>query len=61
MTGFKIVTIQECEFENQIKDGCEDYKNKLAAVKEEVETTFIPPRDFYTGGKNLYKISFNLF
>jgi len=48
MSKFKLVTIQECEFDEQIKKA--EYVELLKVVDSEIDAIFIPPRDFYTGG-----------
>ena len=48
MSQFKLITIQECEFDEQYRKS--EYAELLKVVEGEIDAIFIPPREFYTGG-----------
>jgi len=54
---YKFVTIQECQFDNMIKES--DSGEILKEVNEEISSTFIAPRSFYFGG--IYYLISNSF
>jgi len=50
---YKLLTIQECEFEKQYTDSGSDFNEMLKEVEDEIATTFIQPRCFYFGGEKI--------
>jgi len=47
----KFVSIQECDFDELVEQSDLVNKETYSNIVKEIETTFIPPRDFYFGGR----------